>query len=174
MAGPAADERERIRGYLQVQAAKLSPAELMAKVRTDAVILRDAASAAAAVDPLKRPAPDDWSVNEVLSHLFGSSRSVNEGMLRAALKGQQPGRLNDVIEATDTVRSPGAWVAALEAEREATFTQLAACGGTENLHITWHHPFFGQLNWREWLLFLRIHDGDHGRQVQQIVAALQS
>ena len=34
------------------------------------------------------------------------------------------------------------------------------------------HPFFGPLNWRETLLFMRLHDLDHAGQLKQIAAAL--
>ncbi|MDZ7728356.1 MAG: hypothetical protein U5Q44_09305 [Dehalococcoidia bacterium] len=34
------------------------------------------------------------------------------------------------------------------------------------LDVTWTHPMFGELNWREWFLFMRIHSKDHARQLQ--------
>jgi len=33
------------------------------------------------------------------------------------------------------------------------------------------HPWFGEFSWREWLLFMRVHDLDHARQLQAIAAA---
>ena len=39
------------------------------------------------------------------------------------------------------------------------------------LSVTWEHPMFGDLNWREWLLFLRIHAKDHAQQLRAMQAA---
>jgi hypothetical protein len=166
------EEQQRIRSYLQAQAAKLSVAEIMDKVRADSEQLHAAAQAAMAIDASRRPSPEDWSVNEVLRHLQESSARVNAGILAAAFQAQQPGAVADRIEATDDVRPPIEWVGLLRREREATFARLTVLRGGENLSIRWNHPFFGDLNWREWLLFLRLHDLDHAGQVRQIVAAL--
>lgn len=166
------EEQQRIRGYLQAQAAKLSIPELMDKVRADSEQLRAAAEAAMAVDPTRRPSAGDWSVNEVLRHLHESSGRVNAGILAAALDGAQPGAVADRIERADDVRPPLEWVRLLREEREAAFARLEGVRGDEHLEIRWDHPFFGDLNWREWLLFLRLHDLDHAGQVRQIVAAI--
>ena len=40
------------------------------------------------------------------------------------------------------------------------------------LEQTVEHPFFGPLNWRETLLFIRLHDLDHAGQLQKIAGAL--
>lgn len=172
MANPRQEEFDRVTQYLKAQAAKLTHHELMAKVRADSAQLRDAAEAAARVDTQKRPAEEDWSVNEVLAHIVTSSRGVNTSILQAAFEGTQPGRIRDIIERTDEVRPPAEWFAILSAEREATFDRLAAAKGDEHLDIKWEHPFFGNLDWREWLLFLRVHDLDHARQLGQVIEAL--
>ena len=38
------------------------------------------------------------------------------------------------------------------------------------LDVKWKHPMFGDLNWREWLLFIRIHSKDHARQLAAMTA----
>ena len=40
------------------------------------------------------------------------------------------------------------------------------------LEDTVEHPFFGPLNWRETLLFIRLHDLDHAGQLQKVAGAL--
>lgn len=37
-----------------------------------------------------------------------------------------------------------------------------------NLDAKHDHPFFGPLNWKEWLAFQRVHDGDHIEQIEAI------
>ena len=58
------------------------------------------------------------------------------------------------------------WWAEHEANRERTFTAVLAADPEANLDKTVYHPIFGDLNWRETLLFLRVHDLDHARQIQ--------
>lgn len=166
------NEQQRIRSYLQAQAARLSLADLIAKVQQDTGQLRDAAEAAEAIDATSRPAEGEWSVNEVMNHVRDSCLSINAGMLAAALSGDRPEAVRDSIVPTREVRRPLEWFAAIQSERSETFERLATLKGDEHLDVAWNHPFFGPLNWREWLLFLRIHDLDHARQVQAIVAAL--
>ncbi|MCA9828839.1 MAG: DinB family protein [Dehalococcoidia bacterium] len=167
------EEQIRIRSYLQGQAARLSLADLVAKVLADSGQLRSAAESAEAVDITARPAEGEWSVNEVLNHVRDSCQSVNAGMLAAAFEGRHPAPVRDSIVPTRDVRRPLEWFAAIDSERKATFERLAALAGDEHLDIAWEHPFFGPLNWREWLLFTRIHDIDHARQLESIVAALK-
>jgi hypothetical protein len=170
MAGPTDDERLRIRGYLQAQAAKLTIPELIEKVRVDSEQLR--AAAAAATDPSARPADGEWSVNEVLAHITSSSRAVNGGIVAAYERGDQPAPIRDAIDADAEPRPPLEWFDLLASEREAMFSRVGGAAGDEHLEVVWDHPFFGPLNWREWLLFLRVHDLDHARQVASINEAL--
>ena len=51
----------------------------------------------------------------------------------------------------------------------ATMDGLSAMS---RLEATIPHPFFGALNWRETLLFMRLHDHDHAGQLQKVAAAL--
>jgi hypothetical protein len=168
------EEQARIRGYLQSQAAKLSPADLMAKVRADMVQLEDAVTAAGRVEATRRPSDRDWSANEVLAHIVDSSARVNSAILSAVEDGTKPAPLGDAITATAAVKSPHQWFEQLRDERDALFSRLERATGSEHLDVAWKHPMFGDLNWREWLLFMRIHDLDHARQLQGIVAALEA
>jgi hypothetical protein len=42
---------------------------------------------------------------------------------------------------------------------------------TARLAATIPHPFFGGLNWRETLLFMRLHDLDHAGQLAKVAGA---
>jgi hypothetical protein len=168
------EEQVRIRGYIQSQAARLTVPAIMDRVRADGATLRAAAEAATSVPWDAHVADGEWSVNEVLHHLWAASGDVNRTMLAAALRGEQPGSLADMLTAVDLVRSPLEWFDLIAAEREEAFSTLLPLRGDEHLDIRWEHPFFGELNWREWLLFLRLHDLDHANQLKQVVAALTS
>ena len=83
------DEQQRIRSYLQAQAAKLSTAELMAKVRSDAEQLRAGAEAVPSHRFSDRPAAGEWSANEVLSHVVTYGARVVDN-IRTVIDGGQP------------------------------------------------------------------------------------
>lgn len=168
------EEQLRIRGYLQTQAAKLSIPDLIEKVRTDQEQVRTAAFAVAAGRFGDRPAASEWSANEVMAHVVEGATRLDAAIRSVVDSGAIPPRLEDTITPHVPVRPAAAWWDELVAARNRLFERLATARGDEHLDITWQHPFFGLLNWREWFLFLRIHDLDHARQMQNITAALAS
>jgi len=64
------------------------------------------------------------------------------------------------------------WWALLQQDRAALFERVLAADPAARLDTTVEHPFFGPLNWRETLLFIRLHDLDHAGQLQKIAAAV--
>ena len=64
------------------------------------------------------------------------------------------------------------WARVLAADREALFARVLAADPGASLGDTIEHRMFGPLNWREALLFMRLHDLDHAGQMQKITAAL--
>ncbi|MGE5596417.1 MAG: DinB family protein [Hyphomicrobiales bacterium] len=167
-------EFERIRSYLQAQASKLSIPDLVEKVRTDMGQLRAAIEAVPADGFGRRPAEGEWSANEILAHLLASSADVARGIVTVLDGGAPPERVADAIKGTTEQRTGSEWWQALRDDRERLFERVSKARGDERLDVTWLHPMFGQLNWREWLLFTRIHDLDHARQLQANQAALAS
>lgn len=167
------EERERIRGYLVTVANRLSIPELVEKVRQDVLPLREAALAVPPERFGERPAPGEWSAAEVLGHVL----EMNEwgaAAIEAVLEGRPlPPPASDEIGATARAlpASAAAFWAAFEPRREALLARVRQAEGSEHLDRTLRHPFFGDLTWREWLLFMRVHDLDHLRQVQAIARA---
>jgi hypothetical protein len=166
------DEQKRIRSYLQAQAAKLSPAELVEKVQQ---AMRELRAAALMVPPqrfAKRPGPDDWSGNEVLAHVVASGRYYGDAIVALAagapVAARPAGRGNE----NAPPRPAEEWLDALEADRAALFARALTADPAAHLDGTVEHPFFGPLNWREILLMIRLHDLDHAGQLKQIAAAL--
>ncbi|MEO9255085.1 MAG: DinB family protein [Tepidiformaceae bacterium] len=163
------EEQQRIRGYLQTQAAKLDLPDLIAKVRTDMQQVRSAAEAVSADRFSEKPAPGEWSANEIMAHIVGGAKGNAEAILGAIETGKPPAvGARDQMEATERQHSASEWWEALESARTRLFERASKAKGDEHLDVTWDHPFFGPLNWREWLLFQRIHDLDHARQMQSL------
>ena len=163
-----------MRAYLQSQAAKLSIPELVEKVRSDSLQVQ---AAAVGVPPgrfLERPADGEWCANEVMAHVVNGAHRVGSAIIAVLDQGVTPKPIEDWISREVPARSAAEWWADLVTTRDALFARLTKVIGSEHLEVRWQHPFFGELNWREWLLFLRVHDLDHARQMQAITASLNS
>jgi uncharacterized damage-inducible protein DinB len=167
------DEQRRIRSYLQGQAAKLSPAEIVDKVRAAMGQLRDAAAAVTPGRFTERPAPGEWSANEVLAHVVEAGRHFG-GAVLGILEGRTAGALRDEAARDTSPRTLDQWWALLERDRTTLFEQVLRADPSWRLESTVEHPMFGPLNWRETLLFMRLHDLDHAGQLQKIAGALSS
>ena len=57
-------------------------------------------------------------------------------------------------------------------DRATLFQKIRGADPMARLDATIAHPFFGPLNWRETLLFMRLHDLDHAGQLTKVAAAL--
>ncbi|MGD9932671.1 MAG: DinB family protein [Dehalococcoidia bacterium] len=171
-----ADEFARIRGYLIAQAAKLSMPDLIVKVREDSLPLRQAAGLIPASRMADRPADGEWSGAEVWTHIL----EMNEHGLRAISgildHGTLPERVSDTIsgDVRKGLSSGDDYYAAYLPRREELLARVSRASGDEYPEIKISHSMYGDLSWRQRLLFMRVHDLDHLRQLQSIAAALGS
>jgi hypothetical protein len=165
------DEQTRIRGYLQAQGAKLTPEQIVDKVQA---AMRDLQAAALAVPAGRwdeRPAPEEWSANEVMAHVVDAGRHFGGAIVRL-LDGLPGGGVRDRLARDVARRSTAEWWAILEQDRAALFERVRGADPQGRLEGRTEHPFFGPLNWRETLMFMRLHDLDHAGQLQKIAVAL--
>jgi len=157
-------EAQRILGYLQQQAAEKSTEELISRV-TEAV--HEIHESAITVPPARReivPEGDEWSPGNALRHLVGSNIHVSTQILHVALTGELGGS-----EEQPPTGSFEEVIARHDEAMESLFAHVREADPGANLNVKWRHPFFGDLNWREWLIFLRIHCRDHARQIAAMV-----
>lgn len=163
------DEQRRIRGYLQAQGAKLSPPDVIEKVRDAMADLRRAAAGVPAARWTERPAPEEWSGNEVMAHVVDAGRHFGDQIV-AILDGRP--RETASRERAETERhAADEWSAILERDRETLFARVRAAEPDAAGSETIEHGMFGPLTWRETLLFMRLHDLDHVGQLQKITVA---
>jgi len=159
------EELERIVGYLQGQAAQRTLPELIERVR-EAITELEQAARAVPVERFALRAPgQEWSPKECLEHIVGTNLAVLE-QIETVLAGGTPAERGE--RALPSERD-----ALLELQRKAfeeAAERLAAVDEHARTDVRWRHPFFGDLNWREWLLFLRIHSRDHARQLPALLA----
>ena len=168
------DEQKRIRGYLEAQGAKLPPPAIVEKVREAMGRLRTAAAAVPPARFAEAPAPGEWSANEVMAHVVDAGRHFGEGILRA-LDGLPPGERRHADERPAVGHHTASeWLATLDHDREALFERALRADPAARPEQSISHGFFGMLNWRETLLFIRIHDLDHAGQLEKIATALNT
>src|SRR5580765_996173 len=168
------DEQKRIRGYLEAQGAKLAPPAIVEKIREAMGRLRAAAHSVPPARFAEAPGAGEWSANEVMAHMVDAGRHFGEGIVQT-LDGQPPGERRHADERPAAPSHTAAeWLAILDRDREALFARALSADPAARLEQSISHGFFGLLNWRETLLFIRVHDLDHAGQLEKIAAELGS
>ena len=165
-------EAERVRGYILTQANKLTMPELVEKVRVDTAPLQAAGASVPAPRFFDRPAPGDWSAAEVYTHILDMNE-IGASSIEAILDGGSlPSTISDLMTGgtREGLKTAEDYWRAYETRREALLTRALNARGDEHLSVTITHTTFGPFSWREWLLFMRVHDLDHMRQLQSLAA----
>ena len=170
----APGENDRVRGYLIAQANKLSVPELVEKVRNDTVPLKQAATIVPANRLSERPAEGEWSAAEVWTHILEMNEHGARAIPAIIERAELPERVSDTIsgETRAELETGEQYYAAYLRRREELLARVLEANGDEHLDMKINHTMFGDLSWREWLLFMRVHDLDHLRQLQNIAATL--
>jgi hypothetical protein len=144
----------------------------------------------------ERPAPDRWSVAEVLEHLAVVEQAVLKVCSRQFAKAREAG-LPEESETTSIIDSlPVAHVANRERTLKSPeplipkgmsadtawrqlentrvqFTEFVrSCDGLALERVSFPHPAFGDLNLYQWLLFAAGHHARHAAQIREIAAQL--
>jgi hypothetical protein len=144
----------------------------------------------------ERPAPNRWSVAEVLEHLSivqGRVAKVIETFVATAPESPQGAAhppadysalLATVTDRTRTVVAPEpthptaqvdaatAW-SALVSGREEIKASLAAAHGHDLTGMSRQHPILGTLNGYEWIASLGGHEARHTAQIREIAEGLR-
>ena len=108
------------------------------------------------------PAPGQWSIREIVEHVVAAERGVLAIIARLA----------GVAAPPEQAPAAGRSLAELRQHLSGVRAQLMALAKripeTVALDAKDDHFFFGPLNWKEWLAFQRVHDGDHIQQIETI------
>ena len=111
------------------------------------------------------PSAGQWSIRDVVEHVAAAERGVVEIIARLA----------GVTAPPQGPPAAGRSLAELRQHLSGVRAQLLGLveglAQDANLEAKHEHLFFGPLNWKEWLAFQRVHDGDHIEQIEAIRGA---
>src|SRR4051812_308166 len=167
-----AEEVARVRSYLVSQAAKGTPAQLVETLREAHRQFLAALDAVPEAAFRATPGADEWSAADVTEHVRQIAALEERSIVGVLARGERPAPIADRLTVAPSEATRAALLADIAAMRDRLCTAVLAASPEAQLDITWSHSEFGALNWREWLLFARVHTLDHARQLQAIAAAL--
>ena len=160
-----ADVREQVLSYARHQAAR-SMAELAALME------RTGAECSRCLDGVSEEQAgfrygDEWSIKQVLGHIVEATAVVNRGIadLAAGRQAQEVGQIGETPGVERPIDELRRSVADLWSETVRLVKPLPEDG---DLATTRAHPWFGPLNFKEWIAFQRIHAIDHLRQMERL------
>jgi hypothetical protein len=167
-----AEEVARVRSYLASQSMRRTPEQLVATLREAHQQLLAASAAIAASAFHTTPGDGEWSAADVLAHVRNMATMEERTISGVITRGEQPQNVNDALEHAAIEATREQLLADIAAQREQLISTVLQADPQAHLDILWGHPEFGQMNWREWLLFARVHTLDHAQQLQDIAKAL--
>jgi hypothetical protein len=107
-----------------------------------------------------------------MAHVVAAGAYFGGGIESVLEERPEPPRMTDQGAAEAPSLTAAQWWERLTGDRQALFERVLGADPGAHLHRTIEHPMFGLLNWRETLLFIRLHDLDHAGQLRTIAAAL--
>ncbi len=142
-----------------------------------------------------KPSPESWSIGEVLSHLNvvekGLPRLYSMLLAKAAEAGLTPETEGSWVKSLDefqlevvTQKMPAPervlpqfgvakneLITSLQQSRQALVTAVSEAGDHDYSAVKFPHPFFGEINFYQWILFVGKHEARHLSQIEKIMAS---
>ena len=168
------EEVARVRSYLASQAMRRTLEQLVEALR-EAHKEFLAATAAVPDDAFHTlPREGEWSAADVLAHVRAIAAFDEQSICGVIEHGEQPMDVDDALEQAPPGATREQMLADIARHRERLIAMVLKADPQAHLDIVWGHNEFGKMNWREWLLFARVHTLDHAHQIQSIAAVLTS
>ncbi len=173
------DVRERVGGYIKHNAKKSNEA-VLDLVQHGHRQLMDGIDGLSDEQATFKPSAEEWSVLDTMQHVVAAKKGVAR-MCEALARGEEPGGIGGEGQEEDTQKQDGVTGRTYDSLAEAAEAAVAAhdelvgfvnkVSDESDTELTHDHFLFGPLNCREWAVFQRVHDGDHGGQIEKVMAA---
>jgi len=166
------EEVARVRSYLASQSMRLTTAQLVETLRQAQQEFLAAVHAMPEALIRATPRAGEWSALDVILHMRTIAAMELSAFTSVLVHGVRPPDIRDMLTPASAEMTRENLLADLEGFRVQMIALVSSVAEDAYLDITWSHPEFGAMHWREWLLFARVHLLDHTRQVQAIAATL--
>ncbi|HEU5375364.1 MAG TPA: hypothetical protein VFV38_08000 [Ktedonobacteraceae bacterium] len=170
------EEIIRLHSYLVVQSMRLTPVRIVEALQEAYHQFKTAVMALPNIAYPTRPDEHIWSAFEIVEHVFLFMSSYKIAICKVLEYGQRPadvGGRQEIIPHGDKAGTQSELLLALEEILNYLAASVLQANPLVHLDITWKHFELGDMHWREWLLFARIHLLDHIRQVNQMRVAVE-
>lgn len=169
----------RVTSYIRHQGAK-PPGELADLVRAGQQKLLDAIGRVDEDCASRKPAPEEWSLRELMLHVVSAERGlahmigqISAGTLDATGSTQERSQRLVGMSQQDDGATFAELLAELRDVNERTLAAVRAIPEDADRSAKPHHPFFGPLDVFEWAAFQRVHDEDHAQHARKILEAVR-
>ena len=164
------EEIAQLRSYLTAQALRRTPAQIVEMLQNIYTQFLTGLSHLSRSSSRVSSSDNTWSKAEILEHVCLFMISYQTAICLVLESGERP---PDVCNRTAILphansRSLEDFFSTLQKCFDRLKTVVLAADPNTHLDITWNHFELGAMNWREWLLFARVHLLDHVRQVQAL------
>jgi len=163
------DARQQVVSYLKHQASK-STSDLLALVERAAGGIEQSLAGVSESQARFRPSPDEWSVADVLRHVDAAMRGTGR-IIKALATGEEA---HPDMDAPPVLEDAGKTLAELRNGVAESYDEVRAAVAVipdgPAAEATALHPFFGDLNCKEWAAFVQVHSRDHANQIEQVKA----
>jgi hypothetical protein len=166
--------RDRVEAYIRREAEKPIP-DIAAMIGDSQARLLTCLAGVTAAESAVTTSDEPWSPRDLLRHVIASEDAVTHlvtHMARREAPPPRPGGIGMMID--DDARSYESLVDQFRESIATNASVVAALETQADTTMTRAHPWFGELNCREWAVFQRVHDEDHIRHAGKMVEAIRS
>lgn len=168
--------RERYLGIMHDHGTK-SPVDIINSVQQTQADLLDLFRSVSEETATRKPAPEEWSMRELVIHAAFTERLIAK-IIHHASRGEIPsaedleGAGIGMMPLTEDTRTYPELLDALERTNGDLLDAVRGLPESPNKDMMPPHPFFGPLTCLEWAGFQRVHDLDHVQHARKIIAAV--
>ena len=166
------DEQQKLQGYLRSQGAKLSAEQIRDRIQEAADEFLGVVEGVGEPVARRSPAAGEWSLVEILDHLVTTEERIT-GVIGGLVSGRKPAAPLEIGATSGIASLP--WrdlLARLRRSQAALSALLTANRQESHLDLRVPEGYFGELNWKEYALILRLHYKDHAGQALKTLEAL--